>query len=177
MDISDDDKISPNTVNSHEDMPYTWKQSLNDVSLDVVVPDNARGKNIICKIAKKNLFFSVFGEVIFEGELFNNVFTDGSTWTKDGNVVTIELEKRNKMEWWKCVIIGHPEIDTQKIKPENSKISDLDSETRSMVEKMMFDQQQQERGLPTSDQLIQQQKLKNFMDQHPEYDFSNAKIG
>eukprot|EP01112_Ceratiomyxa_fruticulosa_P020981 TRINITY_DN728_c0_g1_i1.p1 TRINITY_DN728_c0_g1~~TRINITY_DN728_c0_g1_i1.p1 ORF type:complete len:172 (-),score=32.39 TRINITY_DN728_c0_g1_i1:142-657(-) len=156
--------------------PYTWTQTLPDVTVNVPIPQGTKGKDLIVKITKEHLTVKVKGETIIDGDFHQKVKASDSMWQiEDGKVLVLELQKVNDMEWWKSVIKGHTEIDTSKIEPENSKLSELDGETRGLVEKMMFDQRQKAQGLPTSDELQKQETLKKFMEDHPDFDFSNIK--
>uniref|UniRef100_A0A7S0P324 Nuclear migration protein nudC n=1 Tax=Calcidiscus leptoporus TaxID=127549 RepID=A0A7S0P324_9EUKA len=162
---------------------YSWTQTLQDLQVIVAIPKGTRTKFLDVQILKQWLKVQVKGsDAVIEGELHKPIKMEDSTWSVEDNPVddnrllTISLSKANQMEWWNCVIAGDPEINTQKVEPENSKLSDLDGETRQTVEKMMYDQRQKAAGLPTADEQSKQDMLKKFMEQHPEMDFSKAKI-
>ncbi|XP_057479995.1 LOW QUALITY PROTEIN: protein BOBBER 1-like [Actinidia eriantha] len=173
-----DGKKAPNKGNGLDMDNYSWVQTLQEVTINVPVPPGTKSRFITCEIKKNHLKVGLKGQPpIIDGELFQSVKVDDSFWSlEDQKSISVLLTKQNQMEWWKCLVKGGPEIDTQKVEPENSKLSDLDPETRSTVEKMMFDQRQKSMGLPTSDEMQKQEILKKFMSEHPEMDFSRAKM-
>jgi hypothetical protein len=130
-------------------LPYTWTQLLGEVDVSVPVPEGTKGKQLSVVIQKKKLSVGLKGQPnILEGELCQEIKVEDSTWTlrtcpynaqcqkglnsllDDNRSVQIHLEKLNKERWWENVLTHHPKIDTKKIEPSNSKLSDLDGETR-----------------------------------------------
>ncbi|KAE9252361.1 hypothetical protein PF004_g1997 [Phytophthora fragariae] len=174
----EEDNGPPLVGNGSQTDKYVWTQTLQEAQANFAVPEGTKSRQVDVEIRAGKLRVGLRGaEPFVDGALYNKVKVDDSFWTlEDGNRICVYLQKDNQMEWWRTIIQGDAEIDTQKVQPENSKLDDLDSDTRQTVEKMMFDQRQKAMGLPTSDDMQKQNILQKFMAQHPEMDFSKAKI-
>jgi len=180
-DEKDEGDAKPPVGNGGSTDKYIWTQTLEELIVNIPVPAGTRGKHLNVELDVEAIKVELKGKkVIIDGKWVEKIDVDESTWTLEEahgeKLLVLTIAKFNKMAWWKGVVKGDPTIDTTKIQPESSSLSDLDGETRATVEKMMFDQRQKQMGLPTSDDQKKQDILKKFMAQHPEMDFSNAKI-
>lgn len=182
---SDDDDtpastgLPPNAGNGADLPTYSWTQTLSEVVVTVPVPAGTRAAACDVAFTRTHLRAGLKGaDPILAGPTDGAVLPDDCTWSlQDGRLLEITLAKADTMRWWARVVEGQPGIDVTQVQPENSKLGDLDAETRATVEKMMWDQRQKALGRPTSEEEAKLAAIEKFKAAHPELDFSGAKIG
>ncbi|KAL9652743.1 hypothetical protein ABK040_010777 [Willaertia magna] len=161
------EKLVPNKGNGGDYEKYSFTQTLQEVTVTVPVPKPTRSKQVDVVIKSNHLKVGLKGgEVFIDDKLHEKVVVDDCFWqVEDEKEIVIYLQKTNTMQWWSKLVESAQEIDTQKIEPEVAKLTDLDPETRQTVQKMMLDQRQKQMGLPTTEELQQQELMKKFMEQ------------
>ena len=55
-------------------------------------------------------------EPIIKGDLAYNVKAENCYWSLDNSAIEATLQKADGMSWWKSVIKGDPEINTQQVR-------------------------------------------------------------
>jgi len=129
---------------------YVWQQTAYDLTILFPLGENNRKKDIDLKFTPEKFTLKIKENVIYEGTFSHSIKCETSTWYIEDNQVVIELDKFKKHEWWKSVFEGDDEIDTSKVTPASETFSDLDSSTRSTIDKMLYEQQlKEERQLQT----------------------------
>ena len=98
---------------------YSWTQTLSDLQVNVPLPPGTKAKMMDVKYTNTKISVGIKGQPpIFAGDLHKRVIVDDSFWTVEDNDLVFTLQKDDKMNWWKCVVVGDPEINTQKVKPQ-----------------------------------------------------------
>jgi HSP20 family molecular chaperone IbpA len=139
---------------------YKWTQSLDECSVLVGVPEGFKAKdldvcitaNSISVASKKPLPGEDSPRDFVEGMLVDKIRADESTWSLEGGVLVLTLDKLKKT-YWETVIDGDEKIDTSLVDSKHH-ISEYDESTQAQIRKIIFDQNQERRGLKTSDQIL-----------------------
>lgn len=178
----DKGKLRPNEGNGADLPTYSWVQTLREANIQIPLPPGTTSKQIVWEISKQQMTVGLKNQKPFlKGKLFADVHPDECHWTledfKGVKTLCIHLDKIADMQWWDKIVEGEPAINTKKVTPENSKLGDLDSDTRQVVEKMMFDQRQKAMGKPSSDELKKLEALEKLKKANPHLDFSNVQMG
>lgn len=124
---------------------YIWQQTAYDITLIFPLHKNTR-KDVNLILTPQKLSLSIKNNLEYEGSFCFSVKCESSTWYIENDSIIIELDKFKKHEWWKSAFIGDDEIDTSKVTPATETFSDLDSSTKSTIDKMLYEQEMKERN-------------------------------
>jgi HSP20 family molecular chaperone IbpA len=139
---------------------YKWTQTIDECSVLIGVPDGLRGKDLdICLTpsslsvkSKKPLEGQDKPHAFVEGKLSEKIRSTESTWSMEGGVVIVTLDKFNKT-FWSTVIEGDEKIDTEQVDSRRH-VGEYDDATQGHIRKVIFDQGQYHNGGPTSDEIL-----------------------
>jgi len=139
---------------------YLWSQTLSELTVEIELPDRklrANQLNVELKSAKLHIRVKD-GDDILKGEFDERIKVEESMWTLSDGKLVLTLEK-DRHTWWKCLLLGDPEIDTSKVE-STKKVHEYDGETQGVLRKIVFDQNQKAQGKPTSDQIATAEIMK-----------------
>ncbi|XP_063443965.1 nudC domain-containing protein 3-like [Mytilus trossulus] len=134
---------------------YSWSQSITDLDICLKIPNYIKkGKDIKVCIEKKHIKVSHKDESgqmveLMNGELCWEINKEESIWNLvPTEHILINLDKKQE-RWWEAILTTEPKINVQKIDASRP-MTDLDDESQTKIEEMMFNERQKKLGLPQS---------------------------
>jgi HSP20 family molecular chaperone IbpA len=141
---------------------YKWTQTLEEITVLIGIPKILHGKDLDVSITCSKLSIkskqplpgqkTSSPHIFLQGDLVERIRADESTWTVEGGVMIVTLDKLKK-QFWSTVLVGDERIDTDLVDSRRH-ISDYDETTQAQIRKIVFDQTQYHKGLPSSDDEI-----------------------
>eukprot|EP00501_MAST-03F_sp_TOSAG23-6_P001036 GSMAST32.ASY1.ANO1.1078.1 assembled CDS len=168
---------------------YWWTQTLDDVTVNIPVPFGTKSKDINCAFSTDKICIRLDNSESSNVRLLDGVFDmavrpseclwqiEDSIFQTSERIITLTLDKKVST-WWKSVLKGHQEIDCTKV-DSTQKLETYNSETQAAIRKIMFDQSQKAKGLPSSDEIKTKTLLETAMKAPgaPNLDISATRIG
>jgi len=153
---------------------FSWEQTLSDVTIHAPVPVGTKARDIVCTIGRSHLVLKLKNapQPIVDADYPCDARNGSEVWervkavdcywnlsTSSGQpTVSVYLEKERE-SWWKSAVHGAEEIDTTKVDSTRD-MYDYDDETQGAIRKIMFDQHQKRMGQSTSDELKNEEMLR-----------------
>jgi hypothetical protein len=141
---------------------YSFTQNDVELVVSIPIPEGTKSKQIHVAIGTSSLTAGLTVQPpVLSGTLFKPIRASESLWSiEEKKFLVITLAKANIQfeEWWPHITLNETQIDLKTLKPPSKHIREFDSATQATVAKMMFDQEQKRKGLPTSDEELMMQK-------------------
>ncbi|XP_054711634.1 nudC domain-containing protein 3-like [Uloborus diversus] len=155
--------MDPDSYNGARYEDYCWAQTIKDIDLRIKVPPRvATGKQVQVTIKQSHLKTEMFDSnqwvTLKCGDLPSKINVQESTWTLiPGEHIHICLQKCHE-KWWDALFAEEPKIDLKTI-DSSIAFEDLDQESQSKIEELMYNEHLKQLGKPT----IQQSKVHNIL--------------
>jgi len=103
---------------------YEWCQSLEEVRIFFTAPPGIRASQIDCVVTTTHLRVGLKGNApLLDRDLWAQCVEDESTWSMDGSLIEVSLQKMKKAETWEAAIRGHGQLDPMEITEAQKKLT------------------------------------------------------
>lgn len=139
---------------------YSWSQSVTEVDINVKVPPEVTTKNLLVDVLPNKICVKIKNSdtAFLEGELCHKCKHTEVIWSLGKCKLEIHLEKVSEI-WWDYLIQGEEKLDLTKIDCSRP-YEELSEEAQAKIQELTWNQERKRLGLPTSEELQMQEKLK-----------------